>query len=58
MVLFHINKLSIKNIVYYLLSIQALYKIDQIDDETRQYKINNDYCIVLFCDSERKNKKI
>ena len=57
MVLFHINKLSIKNIVYYLLSIQALYKIDQIDDETRQYKINNDYCIVLFCDSEKKEQE-
>ena len=52
LVLFHINKESIKNIVYYLLSIQGLYKLDQVDEDTTNYTINDEYKIALFCNSE------
>ena len=52
LVLFHVNKTSIQYIVYYLLTIQAIYKLDQIDEDTINFAINDDYKIALFCDSE------
>ena len=58
LVLFHINHVSIKYIVYYLLVIQSLYKLDQVDENINEYKINDDYMFVLFCnenDSENEN---
>lgn len=57
LVLFHINKESINHIVYYLLSIQGLYKLDQVNDDTTNYTINDEYKIVLFCDSESNESK-
>lgn len=52
LVLFHIDKTSIKHIVYYLLCIQSLYKLDQVDQEVSEYKINDEYKIAIFCNSE------
>ena len=52
LVLFHIDKTSIKHIVYYLLCIQSLYKLDQVDEEIKEYKINDEYKIAIFCNSE------
>ena len=52
LVLFHIDKTSIKHIVYYLLCIQSLYKLDQADQEVSEYKINDEYKIAIFCNSE------
>ena len=51
--LFHIDKTSIKHIVYYLLCIQSLYKLDQVDQEVSEYKINDEYKIAIFCNSEK-----
>lgn len=58
LVLLHINDSSIKYIVYYLLVIQSIYKLDQVDDTKTEYKMNDDYMFVLFCnekDSEKEN---
>ena len=55
--LFHIDKTSIKYIVYYLLCIQSLYKIDQIDQEVSDYKINDEYKIAIFCDTEKSENE-
>ena len=58
LVLLHINDSSIKYIVYYLLVIQSIYKLDQVDDTKNEYKMNDDYMFVLFCnekDSEKEN---
>ena len=57
LVLFHIDKTSIKYIVYYLLCIQSLYKIDQIDQEVSDYKINDEYKIAIFCDTEKSENE-
>lgn len=52
LMLFHIDKTSIKHIVYYLLCIQSLYKLDQVDEKVSEYKINDEYKIAIFCNSE------
>lgn len=56
LVLLHINDSSIKYIVYYLLVIQSLYKLDQVDDNVSEYKMNDNYMFVLFC-NEKDNEK-
>ena len=48
LVLLHIDDSSIKYIVYYLLVIQSLYKIDQVDDNVSEYKMNDDYKIAII----------
>ena len=56
LVLLHINDSSIKYIVYYLLVIQSLYKLDQVDDNVSEYKMNDNYMFTLFC-NEKDNEK-
>jgi len=56
LVLLHINDSSIKYIVYYLLVIQSLYKLDQVDDNVNEYKMNDNYMFTLFC-NEKDNEK-
>lgn len=57
LVIFHMDKTSIKNIVYYILCIHTLYKLDQVDTENKEFTINDDYRILLLCTSEKSESE-